>query len=276
MNVFSYSSYKKVIQDNVLERKNLFGADSVDFQSLAKAMRVQKTYLSRVLNGDEAHLSADQLFLALEFLRFSEPETEFIQMLHELERSQVSGRKKKLEAKIRAVRERENRSEHHLKTKNVEPQIGPQAGYYMDINLQLLHMFLTIQRFSVDHQTLQSTLGYSASQFERLLGTLKQLGLIEFQGKKINVTSDHLHLPSTSPLNRTYQIMSRLKVIESIHGFRHSDDYHFNVFLSANEEIRLEVQNLFYTFLKETEKRVRSCSKPEDVYQIAFDLIRWT
>ena len=75
MNLFQLADYRDAIRQRLLELKAQNPSSS--FQNLAKRCGVQKTYLSRVLSGGKAELSSDQLFLALDYLGFPEPEREY-------------------------------------------------------------------------------------------------------------------------------------------------------------------------------------------------------
>lgn len=48
-----------------------------------------------------------------------------------------------------------------------------------------------------------------------------------------------------------------------------------HVFFVANEAGKNKIQKLFLNFLNESKKIADKC-EPEDVYQLNFDLLRWS
>ena len=67
MNVFSSTCYKSAIKIRLEYCKSTLGAD-YSFQKMAMDCGIQKTYLSKVINNDNAHFNADQLFKICLFL----------------------------------------------------------------------------------------------------------------------------------------------------------------------------------------------------------------
>ncbi|NDC39730.1 MAG: hypothetical protein EBZ48_17105, partial [Proteobacteria bacterium] len=117
MNVFHEKSYRSAIEKLVVSRKHL---DSrMRFSLLADHMRVQKSYLSKVLGG-KAHLNADQLHLACQYLGLNEEESRYLQMTLEHERSVLTERKLELEREMEKARGSQLESEKHLKARPID------------------------------------------------------------------------------------------------------------------------------------------------------------
>src|SRR6478609_4763241 len=98
MNIFELNGYREVLRASVLDRKQRFGR-VYTFAKLAKACRLQRTYLSAVLLGN-GHLNADQVFLAGRFLEMTAEELRYTSLLNEWERSIVADRRAELAGEI--------------------------------------------------------------------------------------------------------------------------------------------------------------------------------
>jgi len=82
------------------------------YQNLAQAMRVQKSYLSKVLNQG-AELSSDQLHLASKYLEFSEQQESYIELLLQHSRSVIPDRRTQILSKIQKIQAK------NAETKNI-------------------------------------------------------------------------------------------------------------------------------------------------------------
>ena len=71
-NPYDYIDYRKLLKEALLYKKSKFGQE-FSFQAMSIACRLQKTYLSKVLNH-HGNLDEDQVYLACQFLGFEEDE----------------------------------------------------------------------------------------------------------------------------------------------------------------------------------------------------------
>lgn len=274
MHIFSEKSYKTIIKQAVEGKKAVVGAAAFSFQGLAAACGIQKTYLSRVLNGD-GHLNSDQLYLGLSYLGLSSDESDYVMLLHEWERSTVPARRKSLEEELRQARIANTKTEKHLEADvSLNDKIDSTA-YYLNVNTQLVHMFLTIPHYAEAPTTISKALGISEATMTGILRLLSQLGIITYKGGRIVVLRDALHLPKDAPLTRPYRTMMRLKALERLQSDGIHEPYAYSLFFSGNEDARAAIQGLFFEFLKKAEKIIRP-AKCERVYQMQFDLLDWS
>ncbi len=274
MHIFSGTSYKTIIKQAVEDKKAVVGAAAFSFQGLAAACGVQKTYLSRVLNG-AGHLNSDQLFLGLSYLGLSRDESGYVMLLHEWERSGVPARRKVLEEELRQARLANTKTEKHLETDVSLNDKTDSTAYYLNVNAQLVHMFLTIPQYAEAPTTITEALGISDAAMTGILRLLSQLGIITYKGSRIVVLRDSLHLPKDAPLTTPYRTMMRLKALERLQNDAPHEPYAYSLFFSADEDARAAIQGLFFEFLKKAEKIIRPATC-ERVYQMQFDLIDWS
>jgi transcriptional regulator with XRE-family HTH domain len=271
--LYQLDSYKDVLRSALLARRDQLGR-TYTYQSLATACRVQKTYLSRVFNGD-AHLSDDQLFLACEFLSLGDDERRYATLLHQRDRSVVQKKRQRLGREIEAMRARYLKTEGHLAVPPVVTGGHDESVYFLSPHYQLVHMFLMVPRFAQDPARLRQQLGLSEKELADVVTALARLGLVRFEGGRYEVLKPALHLPSDSPLYRSYRALTRLKAMARVDRLEPDAAYNFSVVFTADEPTRRHIQARFLEFLKEVEEAVRAAPS-DDVYQMHFDLFPWT
>ena len=276
MSLYALTSYKDAIKDTVGMKRSA----GLSFQALAEHCRVQKTYLSKVLNR-EGHLSEDQLYLALAFLGFNAEEQEFILLLHSLERSQLPVRRRELESKVDAIRVIKLKTESNLKLESTKTQSHDLTEYYLDPVFQVVHMCLTLKRFQSEPLTIAPVIGLKAKLLIKYLRGLEKMNLVKLTEAgggtiaRAQILQDNLHLPEDSVLHPAYAARMRLKGMEKMDQLTNDEAYRFSVIFSTNPRVRQKIHASFLEWLKSVQKSVQG-SREEDVYQINFDLFNWT
>lgn len=272
--IYEHQSYKLALKELLLQ-KQANVSKTFTFQNMAKACRVQKTYLSRVFNG-QAHLSDDQLYLASEYLGFSEDERQYLSLLHQYERSCVQPKRRALQRRIEGVRKRHLMTDAHLKAAVPTVETQDFAAYYLDPNMQLVHMYLTVPRYGKDVAAIRTQLGLPEAEVTRILTKLQQLSLVVFVDGRYELAATNLHLPSDSPVYKPYRTLLRMKAMERLGTLTAEEQpYNFSVVFSANEDVRRRVQSRFLAFLKDVEAEVKD-AEATDVYYMSFDLFPWS
>lgn len=273
MDIYSSLSYKKVLSQSLDERKALFGSPFT-YSKMANACRVQKTYLSKVLNRD-GDLSEDQLFLACEFLGFDNQETDFTILLYQWERTQILSRKKLLKRQIETIKKSKLQTEARFEKSDLVETKFDEAKYYLDPMMQVIHICMTVKDFSENPSFLVNRLGISEERLTSCLKELENMKIIEIDQGRYQVIEDNLHLPKSSPLYSSYRSAQRLKSIEQCNRLSHEDSYNFSTVFSVEEQDAEFLLEEFLKFLKVSKKRV-SKAKANKVYQLNFDLFCWT
>jgi hypothetical protein len=269
--LYDHASYKEALKTVLLERREQLGK-SYTFQNMAKACRVQKTYLSRVFNGD-AHLNDDQLYLACTYLGLGEDEQHYLGLLHQHERSIVAGKKGKLSSQIELVRRR--RHDSQIKAAPLESSTPHHADFYLDPAMQLVHIFLTIPRYRNDIGKIKAALHLNADDLASTLTKLQRLGLIAYRDGRYEVVRDSIHLPPDSPVYKAGRALLRLRAMDKIDRLPPAETFNFSVVFSATETVRARIQMRFQEFLKSVEDEVKA-APAEEVYQMSFDLFGWS
>ncbi|MGE0173361.1 MAG: DUF4423 domain-containing protein [Oligoflexales bacterium] len=275
MNIFDEENYKQILKKSILSKKETLGKPFT-FQKLADACRVQKTYLSKILNHD-GDLDRDQLYLACKFLGFTDSELTFTTYLYEYDRTQIADRRRDLRAKLDAFKQQMKKTESHIQHRAGASHTDKElVQYYLDPYYKLVHMFLSVKRFKQDIGGIAKTLKISKDKVTAILRNLEQMGLIEFREKNYEIKKDFLHLSADSPIMTTYRKAIRLKAMERMDQEPESaQPYTFSVVFSATKETQGQIQHLFFEFLNAMQPLVEK-AEAEDVFQLNFDLLSWT
>lgn len=271
--IFKSEDYRVALRKAVSARKK-FSNVKVSFQMMADHCRVQKTYLSKVLNKG-GNLSRDQLYLAGEYLALNEAEKDFLLLLHDLEGTYVQERQKKLREKILEMRAEYMKTESHVPAPAAKISIQDYSAYYLDPLLQVVHMLMTIPKYSNDLKLLARTLDLKDIELKNKINKLEKLKIIETLGSGYKVHSREIHLSANDDVYPAYRQLVRLLAIKKTESLDSQKSYGFSVIFSTTPEIRSEIQESFLAFLGKV-KRLVSSGEEREVYQMNFDLFDWT
>jgi len=178
MNIYRYLDYREIIEKVIEFRKKI--DPKVNHSRLAEALRVQKTYVSRVVRKS-AHFSSDQLYLTCKYLGFNEADTHYLFLLLEFERTALADRRKELSAQIRHIQSERTQIQKHLRTKVIEPQSNEKyLEYYLDPRTALVHTFFNIPECCRDPQKIRRALLIPEKQFEILVKLLERLEIVRW------------------------------------------------------------------------------------------------
>lgn len=276
---YACDSYKEVLRVGLEAKKLEKPEQKFSFQGMAAHCGVQKTYLSKVINHD-GHLNEDQLFDALDYLGCENEQIEFTILLANFEKCYSKKRRVLLAQKIAEVRQSKIRTEASLKVEQTQPEGLDLLEYYVDPIFQVLHMCLTIRKFQLNPGQLAELLRISTPLLRKYLRALKRMKIIDYQDRqgaftKVVVVRDNLHLPHDSVLHDVYAARIRLKALEQAERLEKGDAYRFSVIFSTDRKTRDSIHSSFLTWLKGVQKSVGD-GREEDVFQMNFDLLKWT
>jgi plasmid maintenance system antidote protein VapI len=249
-------------------------APGATYQSLAKACRVQKAYLSRVLQ-EKAELTADQLFLACEHLGIAGSEREYLTVLHAYCRSDVAARRRQLAAQLAALRERDKETIGHVAATPVEgSELERLAPLFLDPEVQLVHLHLMIERYRLEPKAVAAALGLTAERLEKILELLRRLGLIAVGADGVLATRAAMHLPVDSPLFRPYRTLLRQRALARQEQLPEKTGYSLSLLFSATRGVEATLRRRILELLAELEPEVRAAPS-EEVFFFGVDLFPW-
>lgn len=275
MNIYPFDEYKLALRALMADRQNQFGS-RFTFEKMAASCGIQKTYLSKVLNS-AAHLNPDQLYSAGEYLKVSAGEMEFLQLLRESEIAAHPKRSVELKTQIKKSRIKNLKTEAMIEVAKEDSVATHLWEYYTDVDLQLVHMFLTVRSYAAEPSLICEKIGISQMRLQTILFKLQEWQLVSFKKNVYEAKDPKMHLPEDSPVFLAFGILNRIKAIEKIRQVKadQGDDYFFSAVFSAEEKYQHQLKRKILELLKETQGEVLN-SKSEEIYQLNIDLFRWS
>jgi hypothetical protein len=185
------------------------------------------------------------------------------------------GVRERLESLCRA----RGRTENVLEVERVtQGESRDESLYFANPEAQLLHLFLTIERYRKDQERARQALGFSRARYAELLALLERLGLISVTGKSCRVLCKTLHLSKDADLYPAYRVLMRLKALDRLRACsgKEEESYAYSVLFSANARVRKQIHEYFMEFLERAQQLVRKCESIDEVYQLDFDLLTWS
>jgi uncharacterized protein (TIGR02147 family) len=274
MNIYRYSDYRQIIKKLVEQTKKT--DSSVNYSTLASALRVQKTHISKILKGS-AHLSSDQLYLLIDFFKLTLEEGNYLSLLIEKERTGIAPRRQQLEAKIGAIQSQHRDTRKTLKAKMIESEESKAyAEYYLDPLMTIVDVFLMVPQYQKNPQSISKILGIGEGHLKRILSTMEKLKMIKRDEKEKSyypLQNDTI-LTKDSPLCSPHQVLLRL--LSAFHALRIPADerFNFSMTIATDARTRAYIHDKFLEFLRAIESEIKS-SQPEEIYQINFELFPW-
>lgn len=269
--IFEFSQLSSALRSLVQSRKSI--DPKFSYGLLADICSIQRSYLSQVLSG-KSRLNSDQLFLISNVLNLDLEESEYLNLLNDIEGTSIKNRKIALEAKLKNIQSTKINSDTVLKRKTIENFGEISAKYYTNPNYPLSHMFLLIPEYAKKPTLIAEQLGIDGATFAEILKTLEILKIISIKSNgKVEVQLKTLHLPATSYLSKINAVAFRLKSIEYIQKMKSDKNYHFTATFSGTEETQQKVKTYFLEFLEKTSKEIENAAN-EKIFQINFDLFQ--
>lgn len=276
VNVFTYQDYKQAFRQIISENKKFI--PSLTFEKLASHCRIQKTYLSKVLNKD-GHLSVDQFYLAQQFvkqkLHLPDAKVDFLELLYLRDTTYLPERKEIIAKKIEKQRQESSKTEKMIQVENVILGNKILDEYHLDPFFSLIHMFLTVDRFSSDIAKIAENLFLSKAQVLKYIDKMLTWGILKLENKRYQVLIDDLHLSKDSTVYMNYRNLMQQFALNKMNSSLAEDFYSFSVVFTCDKKVTEKIRQKFFNFLKDIQTDVKK-SKTEDVFQMNFNLLKWS
>ncbi len=274
---FSCKDYRDALEIQRNLQKELT-PKKYSIQNLAEACGIHRSYLSKVMH-QKAHLSEDQLYLAMEFLGFDERKTEFTELLYRWQRSEVEARRKALEAQIKKFNETTQHMTPDKIAQNARAKDIDINKFFLHPHAQVVHTFLCLERFRKQPATIMKELELDESSFRESLDFLESLGILKQENGEIVDFIDYFTFAMEAYITDSYHSMARnrgyYKMLMAPQKDRNVYTYMFTISPDTLEKLRMRRTQ----FLKEMHNIIdedKTTSDNSMVYELHFDLFPWT
>jgi uncharacterized protein (TIGR02147 family) len=266
MKMFGHTSYKDVLRDVIRHHRGQLGFK----QRLARAAGCQPSLLSRVLHS-HLHLTPDHVPGISSFLRLNESETEYFETLLHWERSGHPAYRRRLEAKMRRIREASQDLSKVFSTSAVD-SADSQLFYYSSWVPAAVHIACAIRELRTA-ETIAKHLEISERLALTTLNRLAAIGLLRKVDAEFVISETFLHLNRESPLIAAHHSHWRGKAASDCHRRDPSSLHYSGVFAVGKEQFET-IKEQFLASLESARDTVTSTDREQELICIAADVFR--
>ncbi len=271
MKLFEFNSYQKIIENFILEQKSL--GSGLTYQNLALELRIQKSYLSKVMKG-AAFLNKDQAYLLAQQMKLNKEERDYLFLLIDYERVANKTFKNELKKEIKQIQLKNTQSDQYLDKDINDFSSSQMQLYYLLPEVQLIHLAFAIPKYQKAPEQLKKDLKLNSEIFQESVRILSELELIKIEKQQVILLKSNIHLKNDSPFFHQWQTQLKLKGIEWSKSLEVKDKYNFVASFTASDEDKENIRLEFLKFLNKVEKIVKR-SDSKKLYQLNFDLFKW-
>lgn len=208
--LFSYVDYKLYLRSRLEPADN---AQRGQRALLARAIKCQPAYLSRVLNGS-ADLSLEQIEAACRFLVLVASESRYLMALHGCNRAGSTQVRAFWQEQMQAAKQEHQNLKQRLK---LDESLGKseQLTYYGSWHFAAVHMATSIKKL----QTVSALSNYFALSTQVIQSTLEFLisvGLVKKEGHEFRITDKNIFLGRNEVMAAHHHLNWKLKSIETL------------------------------------------------------------
>lgn len=273
---FSCNDYRVVLEFQRNQQREL-NSKKYSIQNLADACGIHRSYLSKVIH-EKAHLSEDQLYLAMEFMGFDEKKREFTELLYQIQRSEIPTRIKNLKDKLQKFKKT---TREHSAGRDFE-ELGLTESeknlFYLTPHNQLVFLLLTIERYRDDFKKIIDVLELDEKLFLDSLEFLSNLGVIKYDKGKVKIIHERMNFGFDSRIVDAYHSLARNRSFQRFLG-AHPDQKNaytvlFTVTDSKYQKLR-EIRKKFLDDFNETLRAPNKSNEPTNLYEFHCDIFPW-
>jgi uncharacterized protein (TIGR02147 family) len=269
MDVYAYNTYVDCLRDAMNQRRAT--QPSFTMARVATQSKIQRTYLSHVMAG-RAHLNRDQLFALSETLNIEDDAREYLMLLLDIERCAIPKRKEQLLKQATTWRSRHSRSERAL---NREARLVSDQSlflYYSDPLCSLVHMMLTIEKYSSNPKKICHALDINDERLGTVLRILEDCRILQIDTRgKMTIEDPNIHIRDNHPVAKSHALNFRTLAVQHYQMRQRPDDYTFTATVAANDEVKAQFKAELLALLKRLGKNVEEASS-DTLFHINIDL----
>ena len=263
--IFNYLDYRLVIKDFSRQK-------GITFKSLATSARIHSSYFSRVMK-EKAYFSREQLYLIGKDLALVEEGMEYFLLLGEIVNSGQSGHQNFLLRKAKKIQDEKRKLSHQFEKTTTELTKKDIDYLYQEAVTGKIHMLLTLDKYRENPLLICKKVFISEKKLEQQLSKLEHLRLVSRENGAIRVLKRRVHLDENHPASIQNHINWRIETLNRLNQRNpQPSDYHLSAILSADEETKTKIKELFKKFVVDAQKLVKENKNIEDVYFLGMDL----
>lgn len=260
--VYSFQSYRTFLEFHAKEQEPAWGA----LTRLAKAAGCHRPYLSKVLSG-EAHLTSAQLYALANYWELSEPQTEYLLRLLEIEKASQAEYRKYLVQKNDELRRREENLSQLVARQASQPN-SQDVLYYSSWVWSAVHILTSIPAYQTV-KAIAEKLSLPAAQVESILEALQKWGSVRLEREKWKFAANEHHVTKENPLVTFHHSNWRNRALADSQR-QTPESIHFTVVQSVSHEDYERIRQLILELIGNASK-IAGPSKEEKMFCFTCD-----
>ncbi len=274
MHSVEIENYKSLIRGKVktLKRKNR----EMSLKKLAALIPMQYTFLSKVLNDEQTHLSRTHLYSISTILQLTLEESEYLFLLRDYDATTHPELKKHFARKLEKLKKNKLIQDARFAEGN-STRLTSEVNYLFEPLAVLTHVYLMIESYRKEPRKIAFELGIPLDHLKQIILELANLEIVELEEgttKVERVLEHRLHYPYTHPLMQNHQKLMRNYCSNEIHKLSPQNKKSFLLSFVSDKETYAKIQDKFDKFIVEANALIKE-SRNEDVYQLNLDLFMW-
>jgi transcriptional regulator with XRE-family HTH domain len=258
-------NYRAIIREIVEARAAQ--KDGMSFTKLASVCRMQRSYLSQVMNLRN-HFSNDQLYAVCEALGLPKSRRDFLMLLSEYERCKNPERRAFLQQKIQSLEAADSQTSSGLS----EAERDALDDYFCDPMAEVVLNFFRLEHYARNPQEVREVLGITARRWQEVMKTLRDCQFI-VEGSDRILTPKGFPVPEAgSPADRIRHIMARMRVTQQKLKQRYIDDFLYNLWYTTSHDAKKQIKINQLHLFKRIYEEART-TRQEKIYQLTLDVL---
>lgn len=257
-----YKSFLKRVADQQSHVKAIHS-------KMAEAAGCQKSYLSKVLNG-EAHLLPDHAYGIAEYLHMSEPETDYFLELVQLDRAGSPKLRERQKKKLEKLKEQMENLHQRFRSESLSEE-EEQKIYYSSWVYSAVHIACGIENLR-SAKALAARFHLETKHVEAILADLARMKLVEEAGGSWRRSSKYLHVPFGSPMNSVNHANWSIKALQDIQ-LEKAESLHYTAVYSLEKKDAEQIKLMLIQAIERSREVVKP-SRDEELVCLRVDLFR--
>lgn len=263
MNLFLYNDYKSYVNDWV---KSLPNKGRGQYRKISLHLGVSTVIVSQIFKGSR-DLNEDHAFKLVEYLEFTQKETDYFILLVQYQRAGTYQYKQFLEKKIIEFQKSMSKISNRVDDfKRLKPEV--EAIFHSSWVYSAIRMLSSIENYQSQNEIIKH-LDLPEAQIRESLEFLLDQNLCALKNGKIVMGPAKTYLPPESPLIKTRQVSWRTLGFQKM-DLKKEDHLFITAPMSLSEKSKVAVKEILLEAIQKISKEVSS-SPPESVGCVNID-----
>lgn len=223
-------------------------------RKMAEVIGTQTGFITQVLSGS-AHFSPEQVFSLSEMLGLGPEESQFLQLILQLERAGSVDYRRHVEKQIAKILDERKKLSQRLKSQDFPSDLD-QSRYFSSWFYACLHVMTTCERFQASQAAMAESLGMPLAIISEAVEFLIHAGLIKEEKGRLVSGHARVHLGTDSPFLINHHRNWNLLALQKMSTDLRKDLHYSSVTTMSRKDLEV-VKEIFMRAIEDSKKIVR-------------------